>query len=141
MDAKKLMLAIVVGYLVLMATGYLIHEIWLLPEYRTLGEREHTWRDEALMRQKIWIMWIGQLLFTIMFAYVYTRGVEKKPWIGQGIRYAILMTLLAVVPATLSQYVVYRVPYMLAIKWMAAGGAQLILLGLIVAGVYNKAAA
>ena len=52
---------------------------------------------------------------------------------------ALSMTLLAVIPMSLSQYDTYIVPYMLAIKWMVAGGIQLIILGIIVAGICKDA--
>jgi len=75
-----------------------------------------------------------------VFAWVYTRNIENKPWPGQGIRYGVLMTLLAVVPAACIQYVVYPIPYTLALKWMFAGGVQLIVLGLVVAYFCRKPA-
>lgn len=131
MQMKKFILAVVVGYALLGVLGYLIHDVWLLPVYR---QYEHVWRPEAQLLHKRWVMWVGQLIFTIMFAWVYTRGVENKPWAGQGIRYGIIMTLLAVVPVACTEYVVYPIPYTLAVKWMVAGGVELVVLGLIVAG-------
>jgi hypothetical protein len=44
---------------------------------------------------------------------------------------------MTVVPYSLSEYVVYIVNYMLVIKWMIAGGIQLIILGLIVAAIFK----
>ena len=113
MEPKKVILAIVVGYVILMALGYVIHEIWLMPVYQQYAT---IWRLEDMMRHKMWINWAGQLLFTVLFAWIYTRGVEDKPWVGQGIRYGMVMTLLAVIPAVLTQYVVYPIPYTLALK-------------------------
>ena len=135
MDLKKLALAVLVGYLVLFGLGYVIHTIWLGPTYASLPD---TWRLMDQMQRKMWIMWVGNLLFAVMFAYVYTRGMENKPWMGQGIRYGILMTLLVAIPTTLSEYVVYRIPYTLAIKWIAAGALQCIVLGVIVAFFCKK---
>ncbi len=137
MDWKKFIAAVVVGYLLVGALGYLIHNVWLMPVYR---EYEGVWRTESVMMHKRWVMLVGQLIFTILFAWIYTRGVESKPWVGQGIRYGILMTLLAVVPAACAQYTVYPIPYTLALKWMAAGGVQLVVLGLVVAGFLRKPA-
>ena len=137
MEPKKLILAIAVGYVILMVLGYVIHEIWLMPVYQQYAT---IWRLEETMRHKMWINWAGQLLFTALFAWIYTRGVEDKPWVGQGIRYGIVMTLLTVIPAVCSQYVVYPIPYTLALKWMGAGAVQLIVLGLVVAGFCQKPA-
>ena len=44
-------------------------------------------------------------------------------------------------PYSLSEYVVYLVPHVLAVKWMVAGGIQLVILGLIVAAIYKDGAA
>lgn len=138
MDTKKLIAAIVVGYLFMAGAGYLIHGVWLDPLYRQFPD---TWRPQDQFQNKMWIMWLADLLFVAMFAYIYTRGVENKPWLGQGIRYGVLMALLVTIPLTLSQYVIYRVPDELPLRWIAADALQLIILGLIVAGFYRKPAA
>ena len=138
MDLKKLALAVVAAYIVLMGTEYVVHDIWLRHAYEALPD---SWRPVDQMQAKMWIMWTGQFLFTMMFAYIYTRGQENKPWAAQGIRYGILVTLLAVIPYTLGNYVVYRVPHSLAVHWMIAGAAQMLLLGLVVAFFCKKEAA
>ena len=135
MDSKKFILAVVVGYVLLAALGYLIHGIWLQPVYK---EYDFLWRAQDWMMKKRWVMWVGQLLFTVIFAYIYTRGVENKPWIGQGIRFGVMMTLLAVVPVACTEYTVHPIPYTLAVKWMIAGGLQLTVLGLVVAWFLKK---
>jgi hypothetical protein len=135
---KKLVLAIVAAYVVLMLTNYLVHQIWLMSDYAAIPASH---RSPAGIMHRFWAMAIGQFIFAAMFAYIYTRGAEKKPWIVQGIRYGILMAFLVVVPTALGEYVVYIVPYMLAIKWMIAGGIQMIILGLIVAAICSESAA
>jgi hypothetical protein len=133
---KKLLTAIVVAYVVLMATNYLVHSVWLMPDYNAIPASH---RDIEGIMHRFWAMAIGQLFFAALFVYVYTRGAQRKPWLAQGVRYGILMTLLAVIPMSLSQYDTYIVPYMLAIKWIIAGGIQLIILGVIVAGICKDA--
>jgi hypothetical protein len=39
---------------------------------------------------------------------VYVCGREDKPWIGQGLRYGVLMTLFTIVPSALNDYVSYQ---------------------------------
>jgi len=135
---KKLVLAIVAVYVFLMVTNYLVHEIWLMPDYNAIPLSH---RSAAGIQHRFWAMLIGQFFFAAMFAYIYTRGKESKSWMEQGIRYGILVTFLTVIPTALSEYVVYIVPYMLAIKWMIAGGIQLILAGLLVAAIYKDGTA
>lgn len=132
---KKLVLAVVLGYVWLMLTNFLVHGVWLMSQYAAIPD---SWRPMAQMHRKFWIMWVGQLIFAAMFAYIYKRGAEKKPWPGQGLRYGILATFFTVIPYSLSEYVIYRVPYMLAVKWMCAGAVQLIVMGLIVAAILQE---
>jgi hypothetical protein len=135
---KKLVLAIVAAYVVLMLTNYLVHQVWLMSDYAAIPASH---RSLAGIMHRFWAMAAGQFFFAALFAYVYTRGAEKKPWLAQGIRYGILIAFLTVIPTALGEYVVYIVPYQLAIKWMVAGGIQLIILGLIVAGICSESAA
>jgi hypothetical protein len=95
-------------------------------------------RNPAGIMHRFWAMVIGQFFFAAIFAYIYTRGRERKPWMVQGIRYGIIVTFLTVVPYSLTEYVVYIIPYQLAIKWMIAGGIQMIILGLVVAGICTE---
>jgi hypothetical protein len=132
---KKLVLATVAGYVALMATNYAVHSILLMSDYAAIPASHRT--AEGMMH-RFWAMLIGQFFFAAMFAYIYQRGAEPKPWLPQGIRYAVLVTFLTVVPYSLSDYVVYVVPYRLAIKWMIAGAVQLAIMGLIVAGIYSN---
>lgn len=135
---KKLVLAIVVAYIVLMGTNYLVHEIWLMPDYNAIPASHRT---AAGIQHRFWLMCVGQLFFAAMFAYIYTRGREAKPWLAQGLRYGVVMTFMTVVPYSLSQYVVYIVPHVLAIKWIIAGCIQLLILGAIVAAICKDGAA
>jgi hypothetical protein len=135
--AKKLSGAMVACFLVLVATNYLIHGVWLRGDYQLAAA---AFRPLAALRHRLWVMDVGEAIFTVLFCYVYIRGVEPKPWLGQGIRYGILMTLFVVVPASLSQYVAFDIPHQLALKWIGAGLAQLILLGIITAGFVGRKA-
>jgi hypothetical protein len=135
---KKLLLAIVAAYVVLMLTNYLVHEVWLMSDYAAIPASH---RSTAGIMHRFWVMAVGQFFFAALFAYIYTRGSEKKSWLAQGIRYGVLIAFLTVIPTALGEYVVYIVPYQLAIKWMVAGGVQLIIMGLIVAGICSESAA
>ena len=135
---KKLVLAIVAAYIVLMLTNYLVHGVWLMSDYAAIPASHRS--PEGIMH-RFWAMAVGQFFFAAFFTYIYTRGAEKKPWIVQGIRYGILIAFLTVIPTALTEYVVYIVPYQLAIKWIVAGGMQIVILGLIVAGICGDAAA
>lgn len=64
---------------------------------------------------------------------IYLRGVEAKPWIGQGIRFGIFMALVSVVYGSLSGWVIMPIPHMLAVKWIVYEGLLCVVFGLVVA--------
>lgn len=130
MDTKKFLLAVAVAYALLMATTYLIHGVWLIPLYRNYLE---SWRPVDQQIAKGWILLIARLLYTVMFAWVYTRGAERKLWIGQGIRYGGVVWLFVGVPSLLGTYVLFRVPYQLALMWIGIALMQAVMMGLVVA--------
>lgn len=134
---KKLVLAFVATFILLMATNYLIHSVWLMPDYDAIPLSH---RNPAGIERRFWSIVLGQIFFSMMFAYIYTRGRENKSWVEQGIRYGILVAMLTVIPTSLTEYAVYIVPYMLVIKWMVAGGIQLVLAGLVVAAIFKDGA-
>jgi hypothetical protein len=134
---KKLVMAMVATFIVLMATNYLVHSIWLMPDYDAIPLSH---RNPWGIQHRFWAMVLGQVCFSAMFAYIYTRGRENKSWVEQGIRYGILIAILTVIPTSLSEYTVYIIPYRLAIKWMVAGGIQMVLAGLVVARIYKHGA-
>jgi hypothetical protein len=114
-----------------MATAYLVHGVWLMPDYNAIPASHRT---ATAMQQRFWVLAIGQVFFAAIFVYIYTRGFAT---IAQGILYGILTSFFTVIPYSLSEYDTYLVPYPLAIKWMVAGAIQLMIMGVIVAGIYK----
>jgi hypothetical protein len=132
---KKLVGAIVAAYVVLMGTNYLVHQVLLMPDYDAIPMSH---RSSEQIMHRFWAIALGQLFFAALFAYIYTRGAENKPWLMQGIKYGILITFLAVIPYSLGDYATYLIPHILAVKWMIFGGIQMILMGVVVAGICKE---
>ncbi len=57
----------------------------------------------------LWIC-LAYLSFAVGSVIVYAKGVENKPWLGQGIRFGILMWLILAVPSFLSLMQCSRFP-------------------------------
>ena len=138
MDTKKLMGGMVAAFVILFIGGFLVHSLWLGTTYRQMRDDGFSFRPEDAIRQRLWGVWVSDALYSILFVWVYAKGREGKPWIGQGIRYGILMTLFTVVPSGLNDYVVYNLPHRLVLHWMIAGLITLILMGLAVAAILKK---
>ena len=135
MNAKKLIGAIVAAFVILFVASYLVHGVWLGATYRSMSQQGFSFRTPDVLQHKLWIAWVSDLLYCILFAWVYARGMERKSWAGQGIRFGILMSLFTVVPSALNDYVFYNLSYTLALDWIVAGFVTLILMGLAVAAI------
>ena len=138
MDTKRLIGAMVAAFAILFIAGFLVHGVLLGATYRQMREAGFSFHPEEALRHKLWGIWISDALYSILFAWVYAKGREEKPWAAQGIRYGILMTLFTVVPPSINDYVAYNLPHELVLHWMLAGLITLILMGVAVAAILKK---
>lgn len=137
MNIKRLILAIVVAFIVLWVTDFLIHGVWMTPDYRAT---QQLWRTDSEMMSRIGWMLGAQLLFVITFVIVWAKGfAERTSNISCALGYGLLMGLFSGVWA-LIMYVVVPMPGAIAAKWFFAGIAQSILLGLITFWIYKPSA-
>jgi hypothetical protein len=70
--------------------------------------------------------------------WIYSKGVENKPWVIQGIRFGIAMWLVLAMPFFCIAYAVQPVPMMLMVKQIVFEGVDKLLLGLITAALYRQ---
>ncbi|MBA3572105.1 MAG: hypothetical protein H0W34_09070 [Pyrinomonadaceae bacterium] len=132
MNVKKLVLTIVVVFVAANLAGFLIHAILLRPDY--MAVKEH-YRPEG-QEMMLWIC-LAYLSFAVGSVIIYAKGVENKPWLGQGIRFGILMWLILAVPSFFIAYAVQPVPTILMVKQVLFEGVDKILLGIITAALYR----
>ena len=132
MDMKKTIGAIVAGYVVQFGGNFLIHGVWLKQDYINTAS---LWRSSEAMNSRMWAMFLGVLIYAVGAVLIYVRGVESKPWVGQGIRFGILLALVTTVCNSLISWVTMPMPHMLAVKWMVGEGLLAILFGLVVAAI------
>ena len=135
MDMKKLIGATVASFVILFVAVFLVHDVWLGTTYREMRDAGFSFRPEEAMRHRFWLIWVSAALYSILFVWVYAKRRVENPWVGQGIRYGVLMTLFTVMPSTINDYVVYNLPHTLVLHWMIAGLITLILMGLAAAAI------
>lgn len=128
----RALLAFVVVFLWLVASSFLVHGLWLRQAYQQLAA---VFRPLDELRRHLWAAVGGEGVFAALFVYIYWQGVEPRPVVGQGVRFAVLATLFAVVPAALAEYATVEIPFSLAARWMLAGLAQLVVAGLLTASL------
>jgi hypothetical protein len=130
------MIATLVVYVVYSALAFVIHNIILEADYVPLLESGVLRPvDEFGLRAPL--LYLGNLVFALAFCAIYTYGYEPgKNWLGQGIRYGLLLgTLLA--PVAITEYVVYPVAGPLALKWILFGYFQALVSGVVLAALYT----
>lgn len=135
MNLKKYMIATLVVYVVYSALAFVIHNIVLGAEYEPMVGT--VLRPVADFGLRAPLLYLGNLVFALAFCAIYTYGYEPgRSWLGQGVRYGLLMgTLLA--PIAVTEYVVYPVGGGLALKWVAFGYFQLLVCGVVLAALYT----
>jgi hypothetical protein len=136
-DWKKLLIAFVAVYVVGQIMGYLIHQVWLMETYASLAS---VWRPEAEMASKMWIMFVTAATWSFFFCYVFARGYEGKG-LAEGARYGAIIGLFFGISNAYDGYVIYPIPYSLALKWFLSGLAYCVVQGIVAAALYKPAKA
>jgi len=129
---KRMVFAVFAGFVVQLGGLFLIHSVLLRQDYLDTAA---LWRPPEAQIMRVWAMLLAVLIYVVGAVLIYVRGVEQKPWMGQGIRFGILLALVAVVYGSLSGWVILPIPHMLAMKWILSESLLSVVFGLAVAGI------
>jgi hypothetical protein len=132
MNMKRLVLTIIVVFVLANLTGFFIHAIWLRADYMMAAQ---LYRPEG--QEKMVFIILAYLSFAIGSVIVYARGVENKPWLGQGVRFGILIWLILTIPSFFIDYAVQPIPALLMAKQVICEGVDKIFLGIVTAFLYR----
>ena len=131
---KKFAIAWLAVFVVWMVGGVIVHGTLLHADY---GKLPHLFRADADAGRYLPYMIVAHAIMAGAFAWVYSRGVEANPWLGQGMRFGVVIALLTVVPTYVIYYCVQPMPATLVFKQIVFDGILLLLLGAVVAFVYR----
>lgn len=131
---KKFVIAWLAVFVVWMIGGVVVHGTLLHADY---GKLPNLFRADADAGRYLPYMILAHAIMAGAFTWVYSRGVEAKPWLGQGIRFGVVIALLTVVPTYVIYYCVQPLPATLVFKQIVFDGILLLLLGAAVAFVYR----
>ena len=132
---KKFAIAWLVIFIVWMAGSFIVHGVLLHADYAKLP---NLFRPEADARQYFPLMILAHVIMAGALVWVYSRGVEAKPWLGQGVRFGVVVALLTVIPTYMIYYVVQPMPGALVVKQMVFDGVLIVVLGVVAAFLYRK---
>jgi hypothetical protein len=129
---KKLLIAWLVVFILYLAGGMVVHGVLLGDEYMATG----LMRPEAEAQELMHLMILAHVLMAGAFTWIYARGVENRPWLGQGLRFGLAVAVLFV-PIYIIYYVVQPTPGVLAVRQIAYDTILTLILGAVVAFLYR----
>lgn len=132
---KRFFIAWVVMFVVWMLGSFFVHGMLLHADYAKLPA---LFRPEAEAQQYFPLMILAHVLMAGAFVWLYSRGVEAKPWLGQGLRFGAAVALLTVVPTYIIYYVVQPMPGMHVVKQIVFDGVLVFVLGMVAAFIYRE---
>ncbi len=130
MNWKRILIAFVIVYIVYEIINFIVHGLILSGVYESIG----IWRSD--MESKMWIMYLGEILFALFFVFIFAKGYEGKG-IMEGLRYGLIIGCFVTIPGMLAQYAVYPVSFTLTVEWIVFGFIQMIIIGIIAALIYK----
>ena len=131
---KRFFLAWLAVFIAWFIGSFIVHGVLLHADYAQLS---NLFRKEAEAQNFFPLMILAHIIMSGAFVWIYARGVEPKPWLGQGIRYGVAIILLTTVPLYLIYYVVQPMPGATVAKQIVFDGILVLILGAIAAFMYR----
>jgi len=114
--------------------SFVVHHLLLGADYLSVGT---LFRAEADARPYFPLMILAHLMLSGAFTWIYARGVEAKPWLGQGVRFGIAVAFLTSIPTYTIYFVVQPMPAALVVKQIVFDSLLLVVLGVIAGWLYR----
>ena len=126
----KFVLGWIAAFVVWMAGSFVVHGMLLHGDYSQLP---NLFRPEADAQAHFPLMILAHVLMAGAFVWIYSRGIEAKPWLPQGIRFGVAVALMTVVPTYTIYYVVQPMPDGFVVRQVVFDSILLLILGVVVA--------
>lgn len=117
-----------------MIGSFIVHGSLLYADYAAVP---NLFRPEADAQRYLPLMILAHVILSGAFVWIYSRGVEDKPWLMQGVRYGIAVVLLTIVPTYIIYYVVQPMPGITVVRQIVFDGLLIIALGAVAAFAYR----
>lgn len=118
-----------------MAGSFVVHGLPLHDDYAKLPR---LFCPETDAQKYFPLMILAHVIMAGAFVRIYSRGVEPKPWLPQGLRFGAEVVRMTVVPTYTIHYVVQPMPGVHVIKQIILDGLLVVVLAVIAAAVCRK---
>ena len=133
---KTFVLAWIVAFVVWMLGSFVVHGVMLAPEYRALPAM---FRAEADGAAHAPFLMVAHLIASGALAWIYGRGVQPRPWVGQGVRFGLAAACLLPIYMYLVYFAVQPMPPVLVVRQIIFDTLVVVLVSLAVAFVHRRA--
>ena len=134
---KRLALAWLVVFIAWFFGSFVVHGVLLHGDYAALP---NLFRKEAEAQNFFPLMILAHVFLSGAFVWIYARGVEPKPWLGQGLRFGLAVVFLTTLPLYLIYFVVQPMPGATVVKQIVFDGLLVLILGAVAAFMYRRTA-
>jgi len=114
--------------------SFLVHGVLLGPDYKGLGA---LFRTDADAQAYFPLMLLAHVMLAGAFVWIYARGVEAKPWLGQGLRFGLAVAFLTTIPTYTIYFVVQPMPGAVVAKQILFDSVLMLALGAITGWLYR----
>ncbi|MBI5716445.1 MAG: hypothetical protein HZC37_02015 [Burkholderiales bacterium] len=134
---KRFFIAWAALFVAWMAGSFVVHGALLEAEYARLT---NLFRPPAEAQAYFPLMLLAHVILAGAFTWIYARGVQARPWLGQGLRFGVAVALLTIVPTYMIYYVVQPMPGLVVVRQVVYDGILIVLLGCLVAWMHREQA-
>jgi hypothetical protein len=131
---RKFVIAWIVIFVAWFLGSFVVHGVLLNADYMRLGM---LFRAPADSQRYFPLMILAHVMLAGAFAWIYARGVEPKPWLGQGVRFGIAVAFLTTIPTYLIYFVVQPMPLETVVKQIVFDGLLMVILGVLAGWLYR----
>jgi hypothetical protein len=131
---RKFVIAWIVIFVAWFLGSFVVHGVLLNADYLRLGM---LFRAPADSQRYFPLMILAHVMLAGAFAWIYARGVEPKPWLGQGVRFGIAVAFLTTIPTYLIYFVVQPMPLETVVKQIVFDSVLMVILGALAGWLYR----
>lgn len=124
MSNKRFWWSVAAVWLVMFLTDWVLHGMWMSSWYM---QTMQFWRPEEEMKGMMPYMWLGRLIFSWAFVWIYSNGVSKDNQWWQAFRYALAILLVSAFPWRIEMWVTSPYPTEMVLRWGVIATVQAIL--------------
>ena len=136
LNIKQWLTATVACFVVMSVLQHFVHSVLLTAWYQ---EYAQYWRSEQDMMSRVHWRYVGYVLFSALFCFIYTKGLEGTSPLGEGMRYGILIGSLVGIPRMFIDHVMFYYPGRIILAWGIATVVICTIMGIVVGMIYKRA--